>query len=186
MAQRVILVHGINTDGKGNTDVLADALERRGLDVVRFKYKPVRFWNARWRVDDVARSVRNYIEPGDCAVGHSFGCLTLFEAMRQGAEFEAVVYFGAAMDKRVTFPFHGMHRLLNVANPYDGALTLGNWLRFRHPFGLLGRDGYAGPPDRRVRHLQSADYAGPHNHTAPYFDPAFVEQWAQRVYEFVV
>lgn len=182
---RIILVRGIDKGPTGDLRRMADALELRGWEVIRFEYSPVYFWNARWKIDDVARSIQNFVQPGDHAIGHSFGCAALFRAMHEGSRFGRVVFFGAALSKRLTFPKHGFQRLLNVTNPYDRALTFGNWLAFRHPFGLLGRDGYAGPPDDFIQHVITGEKAGPYNHTIPYLGEAFLPAWIDKVHEFL-
>ena len=181
---RIVLVHGISTKGADNTDRLATALVERGMRVLPVKYKPVSALSAPRRADEIARQVRNYAMPGDAAVAHSFGCLVLYEAMRQGARFGPVVFFSAAMEQDVCFPPEGMARLLNVCHPYDKALTAGRWLPW-HPFGLLGRDGYAGVIDSRISEEQSTAEVGAYNHSAPYFSEQYVGYWADRVVQFV-
>lgn len=181
---KVLIVHGISTDGTDNTDRLAAELVSSGLQVLPVKYHPVRWYNARHRADSVARTLMGHYDPGDSAIGHSFGCLVLYRAMEMGARFGRVVFFGAAMERDIRIPVHGCDRLLNVTNPYDRALSAGRMLPW-HPFGALGRDGYAGVLDERIREEQSTARAGPHNHTAPYFSAEFLGYWSRRVYEFV-
>ena len=181
---RAIVVHGINTTGETNTDRLAERLEARGVEVVPVKYSPVRWWSARWRAESIARTVRNYVLPGDAAIAHSFGCLVLYRAMQQGAQFGRVVFFSAAMERKVCFPHDGMQRLLNVCHPYDRALRAGSLLPW-HPFGLLGRDGYGGDPDSRIREVQSTARVGPHRHTAPFFAGEHLPHWEEVVHEFL-
>lgn len=182
---RVILVRGINDGPSGDLLAMGAALEQRGLEVIPFRYSPVRAWNARWKLDDVSRSIRNYVQRGDHAVGHSFGCAALFDAMYHGARFGRVVFFGAAMEKEITFPRHGFTRLMNVTNPYDRALTMGSWLAFRHPFGLLGRDGYAGPDDDLIDHVQTGEKVGKYRHTIPYLGDDYLDRWVEKVHEFL-
>lgn len=181
---RVILVHGINTKGTKNTDRLAAALVDRGLRVLPVKYAPVNAITAPRRAPEIARQVRNYALPGDAIVAHSFGCLVAYTAMEQGARFGPVVFFSAAMEQEVCFPADGMKALLNVTHPYDKALTVGKWLPW-HPFGLLGRDGYAGVIDSRITEEQSTAEVGKYNHSAPYFSPEHVDFWADRVRDFL-
>lgn len=183
---RIILVRGINDGPRGDLNAMGDVLEAKGFEVIRFSYAPVRAWNARFKLDDVSRSIRNYVRTGDHAVGHSFGCAALFDAMYHGARFGRVVFFGAAMEKEITFPRHGFTRLMNVTNPYDRALTFGSWLAFRHPFGLMGRDGYAGPPDDWIEHVQTGERVGKFRHTEPYLGENYLDHWAEKIHDFIV
>lgn len=182
---RVILVHGISTDGSTNTDLLGARLSALGHQVVPVKYHPIRWWEARWRRKDVARAVLNQYRQWDAAVGHSNGALALYSAMEQGAEFSRVVLLSAAMDADTRFPCHGATRILNVFNPYDKALSWGAKIPFRHPFGTLGRDGYRGVRDDRIRDHQHAVRAGRYNHTAPYFDVEHLDATAHLVDSFL-
>jgi len=182
---RIILVRGIGRDPDSDLKVLGSQLAERGIEVIPFEYHTVRVWNARWKIDDVARSIRNFAFTGDHVVAHSFGCAATYRAMYDGARFGRVVFFGAAMAKEITFPYHGFQRLMNVTNPHDKALTWGSWLPLRHPFGLLGRDSYAGPPDERIVHVQTGVRAGRYSHSAPYLSADHLPQWTEKVHAFL-
>jgi hypothetical protein len=182
---KVLLVPGINTDGADNVHRLGAPLSDLGLEVVPVTYRTARWYSARWRRKSIAHTLLGLYDPGDSIVAHSFGCLVTYTAMEMGAEFGRVVFLSAAMERDARFPCHGMTKLLNLYNPHDRALTVGSMLPFGHPFGPMGRDGYAGVRDDRIIDRQHAVRAGPHNHTIPYFASPHIDQIARRIYDFV-
>lgn len=169
---KVDVQHGAWSDGTDSTDRLASRLVDAGFEVHNPEHDDfATVLTASARAAEFAAVLLEAHEPGDCAVGHSHGCLVILEAMRQGARYDTVVFLAAAVDADVTFPYHGCRRLVNVSNPFDLALAAGAWIP-GHPFGRLGKIGYFGPPDERVEDVRRASRAGRWNHSDPYFDDA--------------
>jgi hypothetical protein len=94
----------------------------------------------------IKRRAKKIIEanqsPSDILIAHSFGCLASIYAMREGARFDKVFFFGAAAEQDEDIP-DAFNHLYNIHSAADGALSLGEKLPF-HKFGALGRDGYTG------------------------------------------
>ncbi len=90
------------------------------------------------------------VDEGDWAIGHSHGCLVIYNAMMQGAKFDTVILFAPAMETEIAFPIYGAKNIHIIYNPYDLAILIGSLIPFHHPFGRLGNVGYKGCPDDRV------------------------------------
>jgi hypothetical protein len=92
------------------------------------------------------RRVKNIIkqnQPGDILIAHSFGCLASILAMKQGARFSKVFFFGAACEPDIEIPEDAFDELYNIHSQEDRTLKLGDLLPW-HPFGLMGCNGYKG------------------------------------------
>ena len=90
--------------------------------------------------------------------------------------------FGAAMNDDFTFPFMGMHKLYNIHNPADKALSLGALLMF-HDFGRMGQTGYQGPPDPRITNKLARPTAREIMEHSNYFLPANRQKWVDFIDE---
>jgi len=193
---RIIGVSGIHTDGGGSTDRLLDRLNGR-MDTLDFNYDRVNLITARSRTRqrDIGRRLYHRALVDDHVVAHSYGALIVQRAMEAGAQFGAVFLFSPAMDSREYFPAQGAQQIHIISNPADRAIGLGALL-YRHDFGLMGRDGYQGPPDDRVVDFRTRDEGDDHDplhHSAPqgtfscsaihldYFMGAGLSGWAQYV-----
>jgi len=175
---RILGVNGILTKGEGSTDLLLGALAARGHECIDIDI-PVRgVFAARlpWITRADAKRVLREHRPGDVVVAHSRGALLTYQALRAGARFSQVFLFAPAMEADLPWP-RNVNQVWVIHNPTDPALWVGRWLR-RHPFGDLGRTGYAGPVDPRIR-SKAVEYPG----HSDYFAPGHVAYWARFVHE---
>ena len=182
MPPRIHTVNGIWDDGTHSTDRLGRALAGRGWSWRDCNYPTAHPWTARSR-DAVARraaQLQKQVIAGDHVAAHSFGALVTLEAMRQGARFGVVVLFGAAAERDVEIPVGGCDELINVHQPRDLALMFGGLL-LAHPFGAMGRLGYAGNDLRVTNVLDDTEPTlGPWRHSH-YFTEPNLGVWVGRV-----
>ncbi|HYD35948.1 MAG TPA: hypothetical protein VD999_07860 [Vitreimonas sp.] len=94
-----------------------------------------------------AKALYNQSRPGDVVIAHSFGCLLVIEAMKMGAQYSQVFFFGAAAECDTALTDEGFGIIYNIHSRDDRALYMGNMLPL-HKFGCLGKDGYTGPNPR--------------------------------------
>ena len=135
---RIVLVHGIRSDGTNNVDVVGDELRRLGHVVVDVQ-TPVRHtWSARWSAKKDARQVAAASREGDILVAHSYGNLIAWHAHKM-QNYEAVFCIAAAMSKNAIW--RHPKRVFCYHSNTDGALKLGAALLW-HPFGRAGLDGF--------------------------------------------
>lgn len=178
---KVITINGINTHGQSSTDLMLGRLNTMGWDTHDFNYKHTNVLTARWNRKKAAKKLLNEMEPGDCAVAHSFGCAVLFEALRMGAEFKTIFLFSPAMSHAVTMPYHSCKDAYVVYHPGDKAIKMGAKLVF-HVFGKMGIIGYGGPMDRRVVNVSipGDESLDPHKHS-DYFRGVLLDYWSSWV-----
>lgn len=155
MGVRILGVSGIHSHGFDGTDKVLIDLEKIGYQTTDYdhpKRNTLTVWPPKTRRDD-AKGLLSVMDRGDSVVAHSYGCLIVLEAMRLGAEFNQVFFFGAAAtsDKPPWFPLlpRSCKRMFVVYNPEDKALKWGAMIPF-HPFGKLGYKGYRGAHDSRI------------------------------------
>ena len=166
---KIHIHHGIMTNGRKSTDILADRLIAEGYDINNPDFPGFATpRTANWFAKYYAKKLVKQIKKGDNAIGHSHGALVLLECMRRGAEFDTVIFLSAAVDRQIVFPYHGFKKLINVHNPKDIALLAGKYLP-NSKMGAMGREGYLGPRDERVENLMRKSRVGKLNHTKPYF-----------------
>jgi pimeloyl-ACP methyl ester carboxylesterase len=169
---KVIGINGILSHGACGTDLALKDLSGMGYTTLDYDY-PMRTALSAWfnknRWDD-AKGLLELTEGGDHILAHSYGCLIVLEAMRMGAKFDQVFFFGAAAssDRYPWFPMlpDACNDLYVVYNPADRALRYGSMIPF-HPFGKLGYKGYRGTPDDRVHSIPamlSDDIVSHNNH----------------------
>jgi hypothetical protein len=151
---RILGVHGIHNlswSKDSFTDKMLGALSYYGHDGVDV---PGRLMTALlaysdWAIERRADEILTLHQKGDCLLAHSFGGLASHAAMRKGAKFSVVIFFGAAAECNLRFPKGAFEVLYNVHSNTDRALALGKRLPFGHKFGGLGYDGYTGR-DKRI------------------------------------
>jgi hypothetical protein len=152
-------VHGIWTDGKKNIRRMLNWLESRYGYATREVRLPRRNpFSARFRAPEDARLLIEGAQDGDIAIGHSYGCAVVAQAMKQ-VEFSHVFLFRPAMEHTYLFP--GNRTVVHcIHSKGDWAIFVGMMLRVGHPFGSAGRTGFDDP---RVKNLltrggHSADF----------------------------
>lgn len=173
---RILGVNGIRSQGEKNTDRLLEALARLAHEVVDFNYGRVNFFTARsvTRQKAIGHRLRELSQTGDHVVAHSYGCLVTLRAMQSGARFGHVWLFAPAMNADFTFPWHAAQAITIVHCRTDLAL-LGGSLLVKHAFGAMGRTGYQGPYDARVRNIEVNPRFLAHS---AYFAGAELGHWA--------
>lgn len=167
---RILGVNGIHNwswSDDSFTDQMLDALSDEFF-VVDVKYERMTAFMAyfSWFRKRVAKKILAEAKETDCLVAHSFGCLASIEAMRMGAKFDKVFFFGAAVERDADFPDDAFNWMYNIHSANDTALVLGDKLPF-HEFGTMGRDGYIGSSHKvrnvSVTGLDHNDYVKPKN-----------------------
>jgi hypothetical protein len=123
-----------------------------------------------------AKKIKEANKEGDILVAHSFGCLASTEAMKQGAKFDKVFFFGAACECDIEFPEGAFNKLYNIHSDEDWALKIGIKLPL-HKFGGLGLKGYKGT-DPRVENVSVKGLG--HN---DYVTPRYLCEWVRFIDE---
>jgi hypothetical protein len=162
---RVLILHGINTDGKDNVDRLAEPLRKAGFFVIDIELEQTRWYNGRDSAI-VKRNVERVAavhKPGDHAICHSNGGRLAYACMEAGLRFGVVSMFSAALDACVTFRPCCYERILNFHNPRDKALFFGSVLP-GHIWGGIGRGGYRGVSLRVVDKMCRSRKGLAHSH----------------------
>jgi hypothetical protein len=140
-------IHNWSWSKNSFTDKLLDALSEEH-EVIDIKYR--RMWAFLAYFDDpIQRRADKILEhEGDILIAHSFGCLASIYAMRKGAKFDKVFFFGAAAECDVFIP-DNFNVLYNIHSDSDRALSLGRNIPL-HPFGCMGKDGYSGRNEKVI------------------------------------
>jgi hypothetical protein len=157
----VHLVHGYNiSDGGTNTtDKLIPYLAKAGYDTREHNYQfvnltgllQVRFCNG-----SVSEIVRAWTRDGDIGIGHSNGCAILAQAAAKGAPFHGLVFIHPALNEDYVVAPHV--RWIHVYHSRkDWAVWFSKLLRFRHPWGAMGRVGFTGS-DPRYTNIDISPY----------------------------
>ena len=178
-AQRILVLHGIHTDGRDNIDRLGMALQEMGFHVIDVELRQTRWWNGRSSriVRENIDRVQAAMQEGDHVVAHSNGCRLAWECMEAGLLFGVVSLFSAALDACITFRPCRYSRILNFHNPRDRALFYGSLLP-GHRWGGMGRGGYRGV-SRRILNMELRDTSSMgHSH---WFEPAHLHWCAELV-----
>lgn len=152
---KVIGVNGIHSDGRQSTDLLLQNLAGKGWVTEDFNYPKVNVISARWKQHSVGKALAKVIDDGDAVIAHSFGCLATLRAMEQGAIPRRVYFFGPAVSDKITFP-PGPDKIYVIYHLGDKMIWMGAHIAF-HPFGRMGRRGYAGQYDERVHNVYAGD-----------------------------
>jgi len=157
---KIVFIHGINTDGDDDIFEMADLLKSNyaDLDIYRFRYGPIGVNKARDLKFLQETSIRLIDEIGDGAIliAHSNGCRIAIEAMRLGMDAKLTILFAPAVEEWLALPGkgRGCKSMIVVHNPRDRAILAGEHLWY-HPFGAMGRDGYQGPHDERIKNFEA-------------------------------
>lgn len=176
---RILGVNGIHNwswSKDSFTDRLLAALSH-DHDVVDVHY-PRMLAVLVWSDYATNRRVRKILErnqPGDILIAHSFGCLASVKAMKEGARFKKVFFFGAACECDIEIP-DAFDELYNIHSHADRTLKLGDLLPY-HDFGLMGYNGYQGNNPKVINICADGMT---HN---SYVDPRNLCQWLRFIEE---
>lgn len=144
---RVHLIHGIHSNGVGNTGKLAPYFRADGFDVMVRRYGYVFATPAiipgwlNWRNERRAAKLAQIIQDGDAIVCHSNGAAVAYCIQAEHRELSAIILINPALDRDTEF--HNTGRVLCLHNAGDDVVGLSAALPFNR-WGAMGRDGYAG------------------------------------------
>jgi hypothetical protein len=167
---RILLLHGICTDGESNVDLLGDVLAGRGYDVKDIALKPTSWYNGRsLRLrNENLRRIRQEAWEGDHIIAHSNGCRLAYNCLQGGDTFGHMFWFAPALNRNVPLRKCGYQSLTVWHNPFDNAIW---WARLLpdHIWGAMGRTGYMGPSSR-VENVEVRKRTG-YRHSHYFFEP---------------
>jgi pimeloyl-ACP methyl ester carboxylesterase len=139
-------VHGINTDGRGSTDMILAWLQHLEHTTTEFDWGPKPAIVSAISAKRVARSfllhLRDFVTVD--VVAHSWGARIVLEAMRLGFRFRHVFLFNPAISAKTTFPEGKYESITVIANAADATVTLGKVFLPFLGYGDMGRIGYRG------------------------------------------
>jgi hypothetical protein len=156
------IVHGFNVSdgGDGTTDKLIPYLARAGIQHREHNYRFLGLvrgtFQARVCNGAEAEIVRAWTRDGDIGIGHSNGCAILAQAAENGAPFKGLVFLNPALDESCV-----VNKRVDWVHVYhssgDWAVWFSKLLRFRHPWGAMGRVGFTGS-DPRYTNIDISPY----------------------------
>jgi len=151
----IFTIDGVWSSGEKNVDVFGKELRLMGCNVVDVdmpKDTPLtaQIPAAQKRRARVILDHEAYVPGRTYVIAHSNGCQLALWAGKMDGEFAGVFLFNPAMSKTAWLPHHFAQRIYVIYSPHDTAILLGAWMP---GFGLMGRHGYRGPTDRRVRNV---------------------------------
>lgn len=142
------LIHGFNVCDGGRDTVgrLAPALRAAGWQVRMHDYGWTGPLRLRFRNEATVERLLPEIEPGDCLVGHSNGCLIAWQLADMGAPVDGVVCIQPALRRDTQWSVPA----LCLYNPDDIAVRFGRiWSRLAsivtwrwHGWGAAGAHGF--------------------------------------------
>ncbi len=144
---RVHLIHGIHSNGVGNTGKLAPAFREAGFDVFARRYgwafaSPAILPSfVNWQNQRRAKKLAETIADGDAIVCHSNGAVVSYYIQSDHRTLSALILINPALDADTDF--HNVERVLCLHNAGDDVVGLSAALPFNH-WGMMGRDGYSG------------------------------------------
>lgn len=144
---RIHLIHGIHSNGVGNTGKLAPAFREAGFDVFARRYgwafasPAILPGLVNWQNGRRAKRLAETIADGDAIVCHSNGAAVAYEIQAEHRELSAIILINPALDRDTDF--HNTARVLCLHNAGDDVVGLSAALPFNH-WGMMGRDGYSG------------------------------------------
>ena len=182
----IVIVHGINTHG-GGIDQFGLKLQTLGYDVRFYEYQKRHFWsywNRRTMAQDVG-SLINQCDEGDDIICHSNGAVIWQESIKAGFKWRrCMVFGGAGTSDQMIYPPDAFESARVYYNPEDTAIKWGARIPW-HPFGKLGRIGYAGPKDKRITNVSVLhEEVGSLEHSH-YFEPPFFGRHIEEAKEFL-
>lgn len=174
------LVHGIKTSDKGSDTVMQAAPHiHEQTSVFNHAYGFVGPVCAMIRNRSIAKALKVAVDlalgpqahalGSAYAIGHSNGCAIIVNALRQGADFSAVVLVNPALKVDTVFP-PGDYRVLVIHTEHDMAtraarlldgLPVIGWF-IPDAWGAMGALGYKGT-DPRVENLDLTTFVDSHS-----------------------
>ncbi len=157
---RIHLIHGIHSNGVGNTGKLAPYFRDDGFDVFARRYGYAFASPAflpgfvNWQNQGRAKRLSETIADGDAIVCHSNGAAVAYLIQADHRELSALILINPALDRDTDF--HNVGRVLCLHNAGDDVVGLSAALPFNH-WGAMGRDGYAGT----LNNVVNVDCAAP-------------------------
>jgi len=163
---RVHLIHGIHSNGVGNTGKLAPYFRDADFDVFARRYgwafasPAILPGFVDWRNQRRAKKLAETIADGDAVVCHSNGAAVAYYIQADHRELSALILINPALDRDTDF--HNTGRVLCLHNAGDDVVGLSAALPFNH-WGAMGRDGYAGT----LANVVNVDCANPQEMLPP-------------------
>lgn len=186
----IITINGINRSGPATVERMGIQLQAAGREVHRLTY-PTRTWtgtrNRRNQYLDAVRMINQLpTQPVD-VVAHSWGCMLACRMMELGGSdiFRNVIFFAPAIDRDWVFPLKAFRRLYVIHNEQDRAVWAARmFFTGWHPWGDMGRVGYAGTDPRVVNVKDDTERTAweelMHGH---YFANGHLKRWTEYVME---
>lgn len=146
MSVRILGVNGIynwSWSKQSFTDALLEQLYMYETIDVKYPFMTALLAYSNWAINRRVKKLIKESKEGDCVIAHSFGCLLTTMAMRQGAKYDKVFFFGAAVDSTAPIPEGGANVIYNIFSKDDKALIAGKAFPWS-PLGDMGRVGYEG------------------------------------------
>lgn len=154
-----------------------------GLDAKMVEYGEVDWYEARFRMDEIAEILYFNSEDGDSYIGHSNAGAALW-TMQQETDriLQGVVLVQPALDRNRRF--RNVDFLHVYYNPLDYATFVSALLRFNHPWGMAGTFGmsYETPnlTQWNTRQLDGFRFGGHIHHDEKKWEPFakfFLSNW---------
>lgn len=144
---RVHLIHGIHSNGVGNTGKLAPYFRDAGFDVFARRYgwafasPAILPGLVNWQNERRAKRLAETIADGDAIVCHSNGAAVAYCIQADHRELSALILINPALDRDTDF--HNVERVLCLHNEGDDVVGLSAALPLNH-WGMMGKTGYSG------------------------------------------
>ena len=172
MTARIVLVHGIRSNGVRSVYRLDAWLSGLGYEVVRAKLPIRRLWSVRWNYAKDAAMLATIVRDDDVIVGHSYGA-ALTVAVAKERLLRAVFLFNAALDDDVDLSvMRGRPQTYNMYSRNDRVVWWAGLLP-KHFFGRAGNHGF-----HDLSEQYNLEIGGGHS-------DAFVGQGAERWADFI-
>lgn len=183
---RIHLIHGIHSNGVGNTGKLAPYFREAGFDVFARRYgwafasPAILPGFVDWQNQRRAKRLAETIADGDAIVCHSNGAAVAYYIQAEHRALSALILINPALDRDTDF--HNTERVLCLHNAGDDVVGLSAALPFNH-WGAMGRDGYAGT----LNNVVNVDCASPSDGLprlwghSDLFEKGHIEPWAPAV-----
>lgn len=144
---RIHLIHGIHSNGVGNTGKLAPAFRAAGFDVFARRYgwafasPAILPGFVDWQNQRRAKRLAATIADGDAIVCHSNGAAVAYCIQADHRTLSALILIQPALDADTDF--HNVERVLCLHNEGDDVVGLSAALPLNH-WGMMGKTGYSG------------------------------------------
>lgn len=165
-------VHGIWTEGAKSVDQVGFRLQRSGdftYSDYNYPYYRLIEQRSQTKLTRNAEGLAEIMQDGDHVLAHSNGASIVHKAMHLNQEVRlgVIILVAPAFGSKTAWPMWGFDRMVVMHNPHDLAVFVGQLL-YKHKFGALGRIGYRGRTDARIRNISIKNAKGsdwPINHS---------------------